>query len=636
MFKNIGSEHSFQGWEIFSHQWKMRAKMYAEISFILACLQFVIFLILCRVMIGSAGFELAWKYPFAKLATVFFMNPAISFGGGDISGVTFPAGEFSASALGNSGAVGNVVSRLYWRMYFAGILSCGVYFLLPVFVRWMYNRGEKALAVEHIRGMQLIQPEDLKKILSSKPGIIPLGPTKVPSDYEQEQILLAGKTRVGKTVATIQAIEAIRKANGKAIIHDFRGELTSRFFDESKDFIMNPLDARSTGWNIFDDVKSRMDISSICESLIPPSTGDDKFWCGAASNVLKGVMTWCYINNKRTNAELWKALTSPTAEIAKMCKATPAGAAGYKTIEDAAGKQAAGVIAVMMTYVSWLEFTGDSGGFSIDTWLANDEGGFIFLTGTAAVKETIKPLTGLFVELLGKKILDLDEDEKRRIYFILDEFGNMQKLPTLPDLLTGAGAKGAIFWVAIQDVARIQKVYGRELAETILNSCGTYLILKLKDPATAKVFSESMGQVQYWDANRSYRMSANDNSDVETVSRQRQTDWLVMPSEIMSLPKLHGYLMVPENNPAKIVLDIRPENRRAPQHPNFVLRPGYLLEDLVDMKDALWDDVEEWTDGQVKKEAEEELEFEIDEDSREDFTPKAKRNLGADLENEMI
>uniref|UniRef100_UPI0023F3A40A type IV secretion system DNA-binding domain-containing protein n=1 Tax=Trichlorobacter lovleyi TaxID=313985 RepID=UPI0023F3A40A len=40
-----------------------------------------------------------------------------------------------------------------------------------------------------------------------------------------------------------------------------------------------------------------------------------------------------------------------------------------------------------------------------------------------------------------------------------------------------------------------------------------------------------------------------------TISRQRQTDWLVMPSEIMSLPKLHGYLMVPENNPAKIVLD---------------------------------------------------------------------------------
>jgi type IV secretory pathway TraG/TraD family ATPase VirD4 len=586
------ADHSFHGWEIFSHQWKMRFKMVTEVGLVVSVLHTFATIVITWIITSNHNFEVAWKYIVAKLASFFFFSEtSFSLPGSD--GTRFAA---TAQQLASSAAGSSILQGVLQRGIFAFVLSFGVWFLYPLIIKHMHIRGKKALATEHIRGMQLIESDVLKKELSGKKTVLSFGGIPFPDDYAPEQILLAGKTRVGKTVATIQAIEAIRLSNGKAVIHDFRGELTARFFNPEKDFILNPLDARSTGWNIFNDITSRADLTSLWDSLIPPSSGEDKFWCAAAGNVGKGISAYLWTQNKKSNCDLWDAITGNQDEVEKMLEATPTGASGYKAIAgDARGKQAAGVMAVLLQYTAWLEYAVDGGSFSIDKWLTQKEGGFIFLTGKAEVKETIKPLTGLFIEMLGKKILNLPENPHRRIYFILDELNNLQKLPTLPDLLTGAGAKGAIFWLAIQDFARLIKVYGRESAEAIMNSCGAWLTLKLKDAATADVFSKALGQVQYWDTQHNYRMSANDSSDGETVSRTRQTDWLVMPSEIMSLKKLEGYLSIPEHNPTKIKLEILPVNKRQPTQPDFVMREGWLLDDLRSKQDDRLSAIEELT-----------------------------------------
>ena len=632
----MSETHAYQGWEIFSATWKMRGKMILEIILILSIIQLPVFYLLSWFLVGSFGLELVTKHLSAKVLHMFFMNPSFNLSGGTIAGIEFPAMAASAKTILNSQKVSAVLSGVYFKMFFAGFLSFGVYGFFPMVVRKMGARGVKEVATEHIRGMQLISVEEMQELIKTEPAILPLGPILLPAKYEPEQLLLAGKTRVGKTVAMIQMVEAIRRKKGKAILHDFRGELTARFYNPETDFILNPLDARSAGWDVFNDLQSITDISSVCDSLIPP-VGNDPFWPKAASAVLKGVMAYCYVNNKRSNRDLWKALTSSTLEIVEMCNSTVAGQAGYRVIEDPKSKQTAGILAVMMANVSWLEYSSDKpGGFSIDAWLGQAGEGFIFLTGKAAVRETIKPLTGLFVELLGKKILDLSEDSSRRIYFILDEFGNMQMLPTLPELLTGAGAKGAIFVLAIQDVARIQKVYGRELTETILNSCGTTLTLKLKDAATAKVFSDSMGEHEFWEAKKSYRMSSSESTDAETITRERVTALLVMPSQIMSLPKLEGFLTIPECNPTKIKLEIKPENQRGLIQPDFVLQPGFSLEDLKNKHDKLWSDIEDLTNGALSLIAEEEQEVDGEQELPSKKTPQTTNKLSLDVGNDLI
>jgi type IV secretory pathway TraG/TraD family ATPase VirD4 len=107
---------------------------------------------------------------------------------------------------------------------------------------------------------------------------------------------------------------------------------------------------------LFDAIESETDIHAVAVSLIPAPAGEDRFWDMAAQDVLKGLLAYCYRNGKRSNIELWHALASPIKDVADMCKATKLGQAGYCYIRDTDSKQAACVIGVLMSHLSWLEF----------------------------------------------------------------------------------------------------------------------------------------------------------------------------------------------------------------------------------------------------------------------------------------
>jgi len=365
----------------------------------------------------------------------------------------------------------------------------------------------------------------------------------------------------------------------RAVIYDFKGEYVEKFFEPSRDYILNPLDQRGADWNIFNDVSSLPDLSAITGSLIPPSSGEERFWNTAADAVLRGIMAALWVQGKRTNRDLWQAVTLPIEAMAELLKTTEAGAAGHSYIQDASSKQASSVIAVLMSYVSWLEFAGAGGTFSVRQWLADDSDSFLFLTGRPEVENTLRPYTSLFIDLLGKRFLSLP-DGQPPIYFILDEFGNMQKLPTVKRLLTAGGSKGATVIIGIQDFAAIEKIYGREDAKTIYNSCGTNLILNVGDPATAKTFSERFGQRQYWDTSETISMGPSDNRDGLNLVRQKHLEDLILPSEILNLSKRTGYLKIPEHNPSLVQIPIAAINQHKGEHPAFIVKPGYSLDDL--------------------------------------------------------
>ncbi|MBI3599286.1 MAG: type IV secretion system DNA-binding domain-containing protein, partial [Nitrospinae bacterium] len=136
---------------------------------------------------------------------------------------------------------------------------------------------------------------------------------------------------------------------------------------------------------------------------------------------------------------------------AKLLKETKGGEAGYTHIQDASSKQALGVIAVMMQYVSCFKYmvSGNSG-FSIQSWLNDDsKGRWIFVTNYSDVQDTLKPILSLFVDLLGRKLLSMNDDYDRRRFFLLDEFGTLNRLSTIIRLLTLSRSKGGSCWIGI-------------------------------------------------------------------------------------------------------------------------------------------------------------------------------------------
>jgi hypothetical protein len=185
-----------------------------------------------------------------------------------------------------------------------------------------------------------------------------------------------------------QHIDKMQQKKGRAIANDFKGELVERYYRPDRALILNPLDARGLGWTLFNELLTKANLTAIAGSLIPQAKGEDRFWSAAAQDVLRGVMAYCYQYNLRTNADLWKALTASIEE--RMCEATNSGQTGYSYIQDARSKQAAGVIAVLMSYISWLEFATD-GPFSLREWASTPSDRTIFITSTEEVPTSRGP-----------------------------------------------------------------------------------------------------------------------------------------------------------------------------------------------------------------------------------------------------
>lgn len=595
----------FAGWEIILHEWKMRGKMAIELLVFFVAIQISLTCILTRTLTSSRDFELAWKFAFAKVAAIFSHNPSFNIS---------ELGHVSGTTLLLSTVVPGIAVTVIAKAGVALICSSAIWLLFPVLLRKIKHRADQEMGTKHLRGMMLISETQLSDALTTnkqEPGLLPFGNIVLPRKYESEHIFIGGKPRVGKSVMAKQQINAIRKANHRAVIGDFKGEYTEMFYDNSRDFILNPLDARGVSWNLFDEINNKADLTAVCDSLIPDAEGDDKFWSAGAKAVFRGILAGCYSAGKRTNKDIWEAVTSPIAKIAALCESTPSGAAGYSYIQDESSKQASGIVASLMCYISWLEFCQDSTSgpkFTINEFLDSD-GAFVFLTGRPEVESTIRPMTGLFVDLLCRRILsltDAEHDLQRKTYVFLDEFGNLQKLPSIIRFATAAASKGGVLVIAIQDYAAIKRVYGRESAETLFNACGTVAIFNVADPETAAYFSKRYGRREYEYARRNYKMSSEETGDGLTLSRDEKESDLILPSEIQMLPKLQFLLKVPEHNPALVQLRIEPINDKKSDVPAFILKSGLDLDDAVDRQNLFNGQAEVWKTKTIEEQAVEE------------------------------
>ncbi|MGR5283670.1 type IV secretion system DNA-binding domain-containing protein, partial [Photobacterium damselae] len=65
----------------------------------------------------------------------------------------------------------------------------------------------------------------------------------------------SGSTGTGKSVAIRKLLREIRARGDKAIIYDKGCTFVSRFYDEHKDYILNPFDERSVDWKIWYDAQ---------------------------------------------------------------------------------------------------------------------------------------------------------------------------------------------------------------------------------------------------------------------------------------------------------------------------------------------------------------------------------------------
>lgn len=439
------------------------------------------------------------------------------------------------------------VGRNFHNALVIGILvMTGSAFLIGMFW-WNYGRGK--MTDVRLRGSSLVVGDDLKKLLIARNDFSPYLLADVPMRAKSENLhtLIAGAQGTGKSQQFFALMKQVR-ANGKrAIVYDPSGEFTQAFYREGKDILMNPLDARAPNWNIWNEITKDYHFDNMANGLIPDPAEADPFWAKAGRMVLKDVYKVLGREGRRTNKDLYDAIAKSNLEAMHALLLGEAGATYVDPVTERTG------MSLKMTVQNQLEafrFLPDEGeSFSIRDWIQDESDSWMFITAREELREALKPVLSLWIDTAMKAVLSLDAVHKERLWFFLDELPTLQKLDILKLVLTNTRKYGLCAVLGVQDFSQLYEIYGHDLAKTIISGCQTKLLLRVTDGAAAKLMSELMGQAEFDEKEETLSYGLSSSRDGVSVFAKRNLREIVLTSEILTLPDMQGYLVIPGDYP---------------------------------------------------------------------------------------
>ena len=430
--------------------------------------------------------------------------------------------------------------------------------MIVLFLVVFWYRGAQLGRQRRIRGAELVTAGELRKrvrpahlrALDRLPGGKRLRPYRIagipyPERTETQHTIVSGTTGSGKTVLISDLVSQIRARGERCVIYDKMGSYTAAFFDPARDVLMNPLDARAPRWSPFLEARNPRDFDMMAAALIPQQKDTvDPFWVTAARQLFsngagvfwkKGVT-----ENKVLVDHLLKTDLTALAEAME-------GTVAQSIVDPENPKTALSVRAMLTANLSALEFLPDTGKpFSIRDWISDEnKDGFLFLTSRGDQHASLRGLISTWLEIAVNAMLTLAQDDGRRIWVILDELPTLHQVPSLQPGLAESRQFGGCFVLGVQVASALRDLYGRNGAETISGLCGTRVVLAAPDRDTAQWSADSLGRSEVEEVAEGYSYGANTIRDGVSLTPRRELRALALPSEIMRLPNLEGYLKFP-------------------------------------------------------------------------------------------
>ncbi|MDE0172274.1 MAG: type IV secretion system DNA-binding domain-containing protein, partial [Defluviicoccus sp.] len=340
-------------------------------------------------------------------------------------------------------------------------------------------------------------------------------------------------------------VAQIRERGERCVIYDKMGSYTATFFDKSRDVLMNPLDARAPRWSPFLEARGPRDFDMMAAALIPQQKDTvDPFWVTAARQLFAngaGVLREKGVKDNRVLVD--HLLKTDLTALAQAMEGTVA----QSIVDPDNPKTALSVRAMLTANLAAFEFLPDEGQpFSIRDWVSDeDRQGFLFLTSRGDQHASLRGLISTWLEIAVNAMLSLAQDDGRRIWVILDELPTLHQVPSLQPGLAESRQFGGCFVLGVQVASALRDLYGRNGAETISGLCGTRVVLAAPDRDTAQWSADSLGRSEVEEISEGYSYGANTIRDGVSLTPRRELRALALPSEIMRLPNLEGYLKFP-------------------------------------------------------------------------------------------
>jgi len=356
---------------------------------------------------------------------------------------------------------------------------------------------------------------------------------RVPIRAEDQHFEIIGDTGSGKTAIIMQMLRQIQARGHSAILYDPACEFIERFYDETRgDIVLNPLDRRCPYWGPSEELVRRAEARTIAASLFQP-TSDKKgeFFIESPQKIFAHLLL-----DLPTPQQLIHWMSNPE-EIDRRVRGTELAS----LIEPSAPQQRSGVLGSLSLVADSFRLLPRKADAKSE-WTAREwsekRQGWIFITSQPAEREALRPLHSLWIDMLVLRLLSAPKPEQHPVWFVLDELASLQKLPQLHTAITENRKSRNPIVLGFQGKSQLEVMYGH-LAEVMLSQPATKIFLKTGEPDAAEWVSRAIGKVEiermketHYDGSRSGR----------NFTLDRQTEPLVLDSEISGLEPMHAYL----------------------------------------------------------------------------------------------
>jgi type IV secretory pathway TraG/TraD family ATPase VirD4 len=400
------------------------------------------------------------------------------------------------------------------------------------------------------RGTKIVKPDELaRKTTERNQTQITISGVPVPTKAETTHFCIGGATGTGKSTLFKEMILGVMRRKERMVILDPDGDYFSTFGRPGKDIILNPYDARTQGWSFFNEIREKYDFDRLALSMIPPSkSADSEEWQDYARKLLVAVSQNLFSLKQNVSIHDVHHYTNEVSDddLGAFVKGSAVSGLFTSNAQKALASTRFVLAAKLAPHLIM-----PPGTFSLSSWLANPEGGNLYITWDEQMRESLRPLISTWADAIFSGALGLKPDRDRRIWVFLDELESLSRLPSLNDALTKGRKKGLCVVTGFQSYSQLIDVYGREIAETMLSNHRTVVAMAVGrgGTTTAEHMSLALGEHEIMRHNysRSVGLNARIGSagEADHITRER----VVLPSEIMALPDLTGYLAFPGDFP---------------------------------------------------------------------------------------
>ncbi|MEN8236789.1 MAG: type IV conjugative transfer system coupling protein TraD [Pseudomonadota bacterium] len=417
------------------------------------------------------------------------------------------------------------------------------------FGRFSKQQRSSLSSKQILRGQQLVSPKEITSLLRKKGAASDLNLDGLPlvKNKETSHFLFSGTTGSGKTNAFHTLLPQISQRGDRAIVVDTTGDLVFRYYRTGQDVILNPLDERGQGWNLWEECQDVSEVESFAEAFIPQKgRGQDPFWETASRKILTVAIE--QLEESQDIKELYDYLV--TAEAGKY-HSFFAGTDAAPFTDKAGERTTTSIRATLASQVASFRYLKKGGEFSIRRWIeAGPENQWLFLTAAPSQRSLLRPLMSAWLNVAVNGLMSLAPDATKKLWFIIDELPSLNNLPALITGLAELRKYGGCIIAGIQSFPQLETIYGRSISRSMLDLFNTKLMFRTTDPETAQWVSKVIGENEYAESQENLSFGANTIRDGVSLSKTERIRQIVLPSEIANLQDLECFVKFPGNYPA--------------------------------------------------------------------------------------